>query len=109
MTAKATTILKALDDRRLFGGVLRDVATWTAWRVFLAALFGLSMSEDDAAIYRACTGRAALPDAPFAEGWLVCGRRAGKSFVMALIAVFLACFRDYRAFLGPGERATIMV
>jgi len=28
---------------------------------------------------------------------------------MALVAVFLACFRDYRPHLGPGERATIMV
>ena len=28
---------------------------------------------------------------------------------MALIAVFLACFRDYRPFLGPGEKCTIMI
>jgi hypothetical protein len=28
---------------------------------------------------------------------------------MALIAVFLACFRDYRPFLGFGEKCTIMV
>jgi hypothetical protein len=33
----------------------------------------------------------------------------GKSFVLALIAIFLGVFRDYRAHLGPGERATIMV
>ena len=46
---------------------------------------------------------------PFSEAWLVCGRRSGKSFVMALLGVFLACFRDYRPFLGPGEKATIMV
>ena len=28
---------------------------------------------------------------------------------MALVAVFLAVFRDWRPFLAPGERATIMV
>ena len=28
---------------------------------------------------------------------------------MALIAVYLACFRSYRKHLGPGERATVMV
>lgn len=28
---------------------------------------------------------------------------------MALIAVFLACFRDYRAYLGPGEKAVVMI
>ena len=103
------TILKALDDRRLFASVLRDKATWAPWRAFLAALFGLPMSEDEAELYRRCTGRAALPLAAFVEAWLICGRRAGKSFVLALIAVFLAAFRDYRPYLGPGERATIMV
>jgi hypothetical protein len=40
---------------------------------------------------------------------MVCGRRSGKSFVMALIAVYLACFRDYRPFLAAGEKATIMI
>ncbi len=28
---------------------------------------------------------------------------------MALVAVYLACFRDYRRFLQPGERGTVMV
>ena len=28
---------------------------------------------------------------------------------MALVAVYLACFRSYREYLAPGERATIMV
>ncbi|WP_223843379.1 hypothetical protein [Sinorhizobium fredii] len=37
------------------------------------------------------------------------GRRGGKSFVAALVAVFLACFFDYRPYLAPGERGTIMV
>jgi hypothetical protein len=29
--------------------------------------------------------------------------------VLALIATYLACFRDWRPFLGPGERGTIMI
>jgi hypothetical protein len=36
-------------------------------------------------------------------------QKGGKSFILALIAVFLACFRDYRPYLQPGERGTIMV
>jgi hypothetical protein len=39
----------------------------------------------------------------------VCGRRGGKSFVMALVAVYLAAFRDYRQYLAPGERGTILI
>jgi hypothetical protein len=38
------------------------------------------------------------------EAWLICGRRAGKSFILALIAVFLACFCDWSGYLAPGER-----
>jgi hypothetical protein len=29
--------------------------------------------------------------------------------MLALVAVFLACFRDWQRYLAPGERATIMV
>ena len=43
------------------------------------------------------------------ESWMVIGRRGGKSFVLSLIAVYLACFRDWRLHLVPGERATVMV
>ena len=37
------------------------------------------------------------------------GRRGGKSRIAALVAVFLACFRDYGDKLAPGERAVVMV
>jgi hypothetical protein len=43
------------------------------------------------------------------EAWLVCGRRAGKSFILACIAIFIACFRDWRPHLGPGESGTVMI
>jgi hypothetical protein len=105
----SVSILQALDDKRLFAGALRDKTTWAAWRAFLATLFGLPMSEAEADLFRQCTGRSEAPAHAFIEAWLCCGRRAGKSFVLALIAVFLACFKDYRDCLGPGERATIMV
>jgi hypothetical protein len=72
-------------------------------------LFALPMSPDELEVYRRCTGRTEPPAAPAPEGWLVCGRRSGKSFTLAMIAVFLACFRDWRPQLAPGEVATIMV
>ena len=49
------------------------------------------------------------PSAPAAYLWLVIGRRGGKSFAMALIAVFLAVFRDWRKYLSPGERAIVLL
>lgn len=107
--ARGITILRALDDPNLFGGALRDPATWRPWRAFLAALFGLLMTDAEARIFNECTGRTVVPTAAFVEAWLICGRRAGKSFILAIVAVFLACFKDWRPFLGRGERATIMV
>jgi hypothetical protein len=49
------------------------------------------------------------PGAPAAYLWLCIGRRGGKSFAMALIAVFLAAFRDWRPKLSPGERAIVLL
>lgn len=102
------SILEACDDPNLFGPWFRDPETWRAWRAFLAALFGLPMGEEALALYRRCTGRQG-PPAGFLEAVLIVGRRGGKSIVLALVAVFLACFRDWRPYLAPGERATVMV
>jgi hypothetical protein len=104
-----TTILDALDDDDLFARWLKRPETWNAWRAFLATLFGLSVTPEQAALVEQCTGRSELPSKPFTEGWLICGRRAGKSFILALVAVFLACFKSYAEYLQPGERATIVV
>lgn len=102
-------LLQAMADPKLFGPWFKDADTWAAWRAFVGALFGLPLSEAEATTFRACTGRSEAPEAACNEAWLICGRRAGKSFVLALIAVFLACFRDYRQHLAPGERATILI
>jgi hypothetical protein len=67
------------------------------------------MTPEQLAIYQQHTGRSTPPTVPHHEAWLVIGRRGGKSFMLALIAVFLACFHDWRPFLGPGEITTVMV
>jgi hypothetical protein len=104
----ALDIIAALNDPLIFGPFFRG-QTWSAWRSFLAALFALPMTDDQMAVYRQHTGRSAPPTVPSSEAWLVCGRRGGKSFALATVAVFLACFRDWRPYLGPGERGTIMI
>jgi len=103
------TILDAMDDRNLFAAWFKRADTWAAWRAFLAALFALPMGPEQLVIYQQCTGRTAPPSTVAQEGWLICGRRAGKSFVLALVAVFLAAFHDYRPYLSPGERGTVLV
>jgi hypothetical protein len=109
LSTPATTITQACSDPALFGRWFRDPSTWRAWFGFLRALFGLDMDDRDRALFNECTGRDAPATGGYKEAWLVVGRRGGKSIVLALIAVFLACFVDWAPFLAPGERGTIVV
>ena len=84
------TIIEACQE--VFAECFKDPKTWQSWFSFFAALFGLPMTPEQLAIYQQCTGRTDPPTAPASEGWLVCGRRSGKSFAMALAAVYLGCF-----------------
>lgn len=102
-------ILEACEHPELFKPWFKNPESFEAWFAFLAALFGLPMTDEQFAIYQKHTGRQERPTEPSDEAWLIIGRRGGKSFVAALIAVFLACFFDYQQYLSPGERGTVMV
>lgn len=102
-------IIQAMRDPKLFGPWFKNPDDWQAWRVFLATLFALPLDDAERAIFANCTARSVPPADPCKEAWLACGRRGGKSFIMALTAVYLATFRDYRPYLAPGERATVML
>jgi hypothetical protein len=103
-------IVDAMHHPNLFASIFEnDDNSWSRWETALRAMFALPMSEDELPLYTECTGRTIPPEQPFKEAYFTCGRRAGKSFIMSLTAVFLACFFDYSPFLNVGERATIMV
>jgi hypothetical protein len=102
-------LLQAMADKNLFLPWFKDQATWSNWRALLAAMFALPLTDEQLAVYQQHTGRKEPPTKPATETWLICGRRAGKSFVLALVAVYLATFFDYRRSLSPGERATILI
>jgi hypothetical protein len=97
-----------MDSPAVFGGQFKG-DTWGPWRAFLDALFALPMTNEALALYQHHTGRQKPPQAPFKEAALICGRRGGKSRVLALIAAYLATHRDYEPHLAPGEVATIAV
>jgi hypothetical protein len=103
-------IIEAIQDPALFRPAFKDLGTWRAWTIYLRALFGLPGIEGaDLDLFRECTGLSDLPRERVRESFVVCGRRSGKSFVSALISVFLACFHDWAPYLAPGERGFIFI
>jgi hypothetical protein len=103
------TILDAIQIPGLWRPWFKDPQTWAAWRGFLKVLFGEELDPGELALFRECTGRQRPDSAGYKEAWLLCGRRSGKSFILALIACYLATFKDWREYIVPGEAATIMV
>ena len=85
-----------------FGG-----ESWSAWGTVLSAAFGLNLTVDQLAQFRDLTGRQHAPTTPVSELWLLLGRRAGKSIIGALMAIYFACVREYR--VTPGEQLVIAV
>jgi hypothetical protein len=67
-------ILQAMADPVLFGKHFWKPwkahfsgNSWGSWQVFLGALFGLPLSDDQLALFRLCTGRQTAPTASFGE------------------------------------------
>jgi hypothetical protein len=106
---KGLTIIEVIEDKKLFGPLFRNQETWRHWKVFLKGLFGLGMDEEEAKFFSEHTGRTTAPAKQFSECFCIAGRRAGKSFISAVISSYLAIFRDWSAYLSQGEVGWIFV
>lgn len=103
-------ILDAIHNKELFRPLFKDLSTWHAWEVFLRALFGLGIEDaKDRKLFRDCTGMAKPPSSPAREAYVICGRRSGKSFMTAIIAAFMAAFKNWKPYLSPGEKGWIFI
>jgi hypothetical protein len=112
MTARRPkyTILDASRDHATLGHFITDHSTREAWGAFNSILFGLPPENaKQREIRQLCTRRTDTPTKPFKQAVLVCGRRSGKSFNMAMIATWLAVFKDYSPYLAAGEKACIAI
>jgi hypothetical protein len=102
------TIIEALDDPDLFGGMFVE-PSWKSWRTFVTALQGLPMSAEHLAIYRHHTGRTEPPTKASRYAELIVGRRGGKSRILALIACYLSCVIDHRDYIVAGEVPVVAI
>lgn len=103
--AAGVTILDLFDCLPWF----KSGADWTAWRAFLCAVYGLPMTDREYDVYVKCTGRRNPPKRKAEEFAAICGRRARKSAVAAVMGVYEGGYRDYTPHLAPGERAMIPI
>jgi len=110
---KPVTILEAIADPKLLGKSFRPRLfkddSWRNWKTFLKVLFALPLNADELRLYRQCTGRTLPPSQPFAECFIVAGRRSGKSYIISCVATFIGAFIDFSPYLSPGETPTILV
>ncbi len=98
------TIIEAIRSKKVFGALpmFRDLGSWANWLICLKTIFALPMDEQEFQVYQRFTGRELAPVEPFKEVFLIIGRRGGKSFLSALIAVFLAVFKEWGITIGRG-------
>ncbi len=102
------SIIAAMDDPALFGAWFK-APSWQPWRSFLRVAFALPLSEGDIELFRQCTGRQTPAAEATKEIWVLAGRRGGKSLISSLLSCYLVLFYEYRDYLAPGERATVML
>jgi hypothetical protein len=90
-------ITEAINDPHLFKRWFED-PSWDAWRAFLAALFGLPLTDTQLTTYQQCTGRTTAPTAPYNEAWL---RRS-----CALLSA-IAQWRHWPSFIARGRKKSV--
>ncbi len=104
-------IVEAIQDGNLFRSYVTnsangDLGSWSKWLVFLRVLFGLPLSKEDRPIVHRCTGRlftSKLSPDGYQECLLLCGRRSGKSKIIALVGAAEAILSGKEKQLSKGE------
>ncbi len=103
------SIIEAMSDPNLLGDWLGSAETWVAWLVVLKAAFALPMDDDELALFETLAGGRAPPTRPVKELVVIAGRRAGKSTIVAALAVYYATLRDFKSDLRRGEMGVIPI
>ena len=107
------TIIEALQDRDLFGGLrpFRDLSSWSRWLVFLQALYGLPLDAAELRTFQEFTGRTLPRPGGYPEAAAIVGRQSGKSLIAATITTFAATTGGDRGtfglLIGQDQRAAL--
>ncbi|MBA7497178.1 hypothetical protein ES702_07789 [subsurface metagenome] len=103
-------IIQACSDKRFFLPSFRDISSWENWMIFLKILYGLPLEDRRSKrFFKKHTGLRSLPNKQARECYVVAGRRSGKSFISAIIAVYQSAFHNWNQYLSAGEKAFFYV
>jgi hypothetical protein len=102
-------IIQAIEHKDMFLDCFEDLSTWKLWIVLLKAAFAIPMTEWELEQFKKFTERTEVPTQEVKSLVICAGRRSGKSFIIALMAVYLSVCRDWRPKLSVGEWATVQV
>jgi hypothetical protein len=84
--------------------------SWAPWKSFWRATFGLPVTGNHLVRFRQHTNRQSPPTRPVSEAWAICGRRAGKSYNAAVLALYKGItFDPARHGLAPQEYAALPI
>src|SRR6516164_8884176 len=99
---------RSLTDRKLLGHVLQG-PSWFGWRVLLIAAAGEKLTGAERVEFKRLTGRAREPNRPCRQMICIFGRRAGKTFALAVFDCWIATLCDHRDVLTAGETGIALV
>ena len=97
----------ALTDKKLFGSHFKG-SSYRMWRIVAKVLSRVKLTNSEAKSFNEISQRKEVPKA-LREICCIIGRRGGKSKFAAALALYLACFRDWRNELSVGERGIGMI
>lgn len=95
------TFLEFCTDPKLLGKTFAD-PSFAAVRTLIAVLSGLPLDADGVELFKRCTNRSRYTPMLYRAVWLVLGRRAAKTLLIAANFVYLAVTMKFPR-LAPGE------
>jgi hypothetical protein len=106
MRSALTTIDDFLSDPNLLGEWFSG-ESWDNWKICLKAAFAEYLTKTERIQFRELADRDP-PTTRVRELWLAIGRRGGKDSSASGVACYCACTIDFKQYLRPGEKATIL-
>ena len=102
----------AAPDKFIFGkktlGRFFPMPDWERWQTIVKAAFELPLTKSEMAFFVEASGRRVAPTKPVNELWAPVGRQSGKTSTVSGIAAYYASAFDYKPFMRPGQKATIL-